>query len=122
MPIQTLDHINIRTANLEEMIDWYGDVLGLKPGPRPGFSFGGAWLYAGDTAVVHLVRVPEQPGITGELQLEHFALAATDKAGFLKKLETKAIPHRLNTLTDFGITQVNIHDPDGNHIHVDFRE
>ncbi len=122
MPIQTLDHINIRTANLESMIAWYQDVLGLTLGPRPNFSFGGAWLYAGEVAIVHLVEVAEQPGMADTLQLEHFALAATDKEGFLAKLEAAGIPSRVNTLADFGITQVNIHDPDGNHIHVDFRE
>jgi catechol 2,3-dioxygenase-like lactoylglutathione lyase family enzyme len=122
MPIQTLDHINIRTANLEPMIAWYQDILGLTLGPRPNFSFGGAWLYAGDVAIVHLVQVPLQPGIAGDLQLEHFALSATDKEGFLAKLEASGVPSRVNTLSDFGITQVNIHDPDGNHIHVDFRE
>lgn len=122
MPIQTLDHINIRTANLEPMIAWYQDILGLTLGPRPNFSFGGAWLYAGEVAIVHLVQVQLQPGIAGDLQLEHFALSATDKEGFLAKLEAAGIPSRVNTLSDFGITQVNIHDPDGNHIHVDFRE
>lgn len=121
MPIQTLDHINIRTANLGPMISWYQDILGLTLGPRPNFSFGGAWLYAGDTAIVHLVEVALQPGMAPELQLEHFALAATDKDGFLARLEENRIPSRINVISDFGITQVNIHDPDGNHIHVDFR-
>ncbi|RVU33768.1 glyoxalase [Hwanghaeella grinnelliae] len=122
MPIQTLDHINIRTAHLKPMIAWYQEVLGLTLGPRPNFSFGGAWLYAGDVAIVHLVEVGEQPGMADTLQLEHFALSATDKEGFLAKLGAAGIPNRVNTLADFGITQVNIHDPDGNHIHVDFRE
>lgn len=121
MPVQTLDHINIRTANLEAMIAWYRDILGLTLGPRPNFSFGGAWLYAGDVAIVHLVEVGKQPGMAPELQLEHFALAATDKDEFLARLEAKGIPSRVNVLSDFGITQVNVHDPDGNHIHVDFR-
>lgn len=122
MPIQTLDHINIRTANLAPMIAWYRDILGLTVGPRPNFSFGGAWLYAGEVAIVHLVEVARQPGMAPELQLEHFALTATDKDGFLAGLEANGIPSRINVLSDFGITQVNIHDPDGNHIHVDFRE
>ena len=121
MPIQTLDHINIRTANLGPMISWYQDILGLTRGPRPNSSFGGAWLYAGDAAIVHLVEVALQPGMAPELQLEHFALAATDKDGFLARLEENGIPSRINVISDFGITQVNIHDPDGNHIHVDFR-
>ncbi len=55
------DHVNVRTPNLQGMIDFYTEVLGLRLGPRPPFTFNGAWLYAGDQAVVHLVEVPEAP-------------------------------------------------------------
>ena len=37
----TLHHVNLKTTRLQEMIDWYGLVLGL----RPTFAFpGGAFL------------------------------------------------------------------------------
>ncbi|MCJ7873093.1 VOC family protein [Phaeobacter sp. J2-8] len=55
------DHVNIRTTNLDTMIAWYGDILGLHPGKRPPFRFPGAWLYLGDRAVVHLVAVDGTP-------------------------------------------------------------
>ena len=55
LAIKRLDHVNVRTANLDAMIEWYGDMLGMKTGPRPDFSFPGAWLYAGDDPVIHLV-------------------------------------------------------------------
>lgn len=56
MPIRRLDHVKVVTANLEEMVAWYETVLGLRSGPRPDFPFGGAWLYAGEAAVVHLLE------------------------------------------------------------------
>ena len=31
----TLDHINIRTANLDAMLVFYAEVIDLKPGPPP---------------------------------------------------------------------------------------
>ena len=76
--IQKLDHVNLRTTQLDNMIHWYGDVLGLRSGPRPGFGFPGAWLYAGEAAYVHLVGIPGQPasGSEVELKLEHFAFSA----------------------------------------------
>ena len=40
---------------------WYRDILGLRTGPRPDFPIPGAWLYAEDTAMVHLVAVSEIP-------------------------------------------------------------
>ena len=38
-----LDHVNIRTAKLDEMSAFYEDVLGLPRGKRPSFPMGGAW-------------------------------------------------------------------------------
>ena len=57
MRLLAFDHVNVRTANLAAMVDWYDRVLGMKPGKRPNFDFPGAWLYLGDQALVHLVRV-----------------------------------------------------------------
>ncbi|MGH2482232.1 MAG: VOC family protein, partial [Ktedonobacteraceae bacterium] len=36
-----MHHINLKTGRLQEMIDWYGTVVGMKP----NYQFpGGAWL------------------------------------------------------------------------------
>lgn len=121
MQIRGFDHVNLRTANLEGMVRWYGEVLGLRPGLRPAFDFGGAWLYCGDQAIVHLVQVAEAPRAI-EPRIEHFALKGSGLRAFLAHLEAKGVPYRLGEPPGTGITQVNIHDPDGNHIHVDFRE
>ena len=82
--LTAFDHVNVRTSRLDEMIAWYGDVLGMKTGPRPDFSFPGAWLYLGDNAVVHLVgekveRRAEDP------KLEHVAFRAKGLAAFQDK-------------------------------------
>lgn len=120
MALSKLDHVNIRTARLEEMRAFYTAVLGMTDGPRPPFSFGGAWLYCGEQAAVHLVEVARQPAPEGELRLEHFAFSATGLADFLAQLKQRGEAYRIGVVPGFGIIQVNIHDPDGNHIHVDF--
>ena len=122
MQIGKLDHINVRTTQLETMIDWYTSVLGMHSGERPNFSFPGAWMYAGDSAVVHLVGISGDPATGSEtpLKLEHFALRASGCAGFLEHLDAHGITYKRNELTDFRIVQVNVWDPDGNHIHIDF--
>ena len=119
MEVRKLDHVNVRTAHLQTMVDWYTDVLGMRSGPRPPFSFPGAWMYAGDHAAVHLVGVDEQPAGT-EPSLEHFAMTATGLKEFVTKLEDRGIAYRANRVPGFGILQINIFDPDGNHIHIDF--
>ena len=59
--LQVLDHVNIRTANLAVLRRFYNEVLGMKDGARPPFKFGGAWLYCGEQAAVHLVEVASPP-------------------------------------------------------------
>jgi len=120
MRLRAFDHVNVRTANLDAMLAWYGDVLGMKPGKRPDFDFPGAWLYLGDQAFLHLVGVEPAPRSI-EPQIEHFAFRATGMAAFLDHLTGRGVDYRLADLPGFGITQVNIHDPDGNHIHIDFQ-
>jgi len=119
MPLIQLDHVNLRTAKLLEMIDFYRDVLGVAVGDRPPFDFGGAWLYCGSQAVVHLVEVKEQ--IPPQYpRLEHFALQAQGLEQFLNHLRTHRIAYRIGIVPEWNIRQVNIHDPDGNHLHIDF--
>ena len=120
MALARLDHVNIRTANLPAMIAFYEEVLGLVQGARPPFGFPGAWLYCGDTAVVHLIQVPQAPAPQGELRLEHFAFSAGGLADFLDLLRGRGEDYRIGVVPGFGIIQVNIFDPDSNHIHVDF--
>lgn len=120
MAIIAFDHVNVRTAHLDAMIDFYGDVLGLHPGPRPDFRVGGAWLYLGDQPYVHLVDIPEQAPNVPDNTLEHFAFRATGMAEFLSKLAQRGIDYSIDPVPDFPIVQVNFRDPDGNHIHVDF--
>jgi len=120
MPLNRLDHVNLRTTRLDEMIAWYGRALGMHPGDRPPFPFPGAWLYSGDDPTVHLIGVDEEPGGGEELKLEHFAFSATDLGDMLAVFDRENIPYKLAEVPDFGIIQANLWDPDGNHLHVDF--
>ena len=127
----SLDHVNIRTDRLERLVRFYEETLGLRRGPRPPFDFPGAWLYAGSRAVVHLIGVPRPPDGPkagapqegGRLRLEHYALRAGTGAelrGFLAHLERLGVAAQVATLPDGSAVQVNLWDPDGNHLHLDF--
>lgn len=117
--LTAFDHVNVRTAKLAEMVEWYDRVLGMKSGKRPAFSFPGAWLYLGDQALIHLVGVGDDPASV-EPKIEHFAFRAQDLEVFVAHLAAEGVEAITGEVPDFGITQINIHDPDGNHIHVDF--
>mgnify|MGYP000036742727 CR=1 FL=1 len=122
MRIEQLAHVNIRTTQLDVMIDWYTNILGLKSGRRPTFSFPGAWMYAGENPFVHLVGIkgPAAVGAEVKLKLEHFSLAASGGTEFVAKLEAEGIKYHRAEIEDFNLCLINIWDPDGNHIHVDF--
>ena len=120
MGLQRLDHINVCTRHLDQLKAFYSEVLGLTPGPRPNFSFGGAWMYCGAFPVVHLVERPALEPTQGDLRIQHFAFAANDLEGFLARLKSLGVEYRVGILDDFELCQVNVHDPDGNHVHIDF--
>ena len=119
MPVSSLDHINIRTENLKKMTEFYAKVLGMKEGRRPAFKFGGAWLYCGNRAAVHLVEVKKQPKAQN-VQLEHFAFKANDINGTLKKLHKFGADYETRIVPGGKIRQVHAYDPDGNHVEIAF--
>ena len=122
MPIGRLDHVNLRTTDVDRLVAFYERILGLKQGNRPKFAFGGAWMYSGADAVVHIIGTEETTAYQREQQLEHFALQATGLEEFLSHLRQENVPYKCGVLPgdDFGHTQVNIFDADGNHLHIDF--
>ena len=118
MPLSKFDHVNVLTANVEVMAEWYEKVLGLSRGWRPNFSMHGAWMYLDGHPFVHLVEVDETPGEAG--RVEHFAFSAEDLEGFRATLKDHGIDGSEIRVPGTDILQVNVFDPDGNHLHIDF--
>lgn len=118
--IRWLDHVNIRTANLTGLVRFYEEALGLESGERPPLGFPGAWLYAAGKPVIHLVGVEQPPNPEGALRLEHFAFSAEGLPGFLARLERLGVPCKQSRQAGTGNVVINLHDPDGNRLHVDF--
>lgn len=119
MDIKLLEHVNLRTADLHRLEEWYCQVLGLTPGYRPPFKSTGRWLYAGDIPMVHLLDIKEQK-ITEDPTLEHFAMRASGLKGFLKTLKEMNISYRTVRVPKLRVFQIYISDPDGNNMHIDF--
>jgi catechol 2,3-dioxygenase-like lactoylglutathione lyase family enzyme len=119
--LTALDHVNLRTPDLDKMTEWYETILGLKKGKRPDFSIKGVWLYLNDVAVVHLV-LDKNPLPKDPTSLEHFAFRATGMAEFEDKLITAGVSFKKQSLPEAGLVQFNLEDPMGNHLHVDFRD
>jgi catechol 2,3-dioxygenase-like lactoylglutathione lyase family enzyme len=128
LSLDYLDHVNLRTRNVGALARFYRDALGLVPGDRPAFPFAGAWLYLGDRPVVHLVELAADAAGTqalvsspGAVSLSHFAFRGRGPAAaFMARLDAAGVAYRIGALPGSGIVQVNLQDPDGNDLHVDF--
>jgi catechol 2,3-dioxygenase-like lactoylglutathione lyase family enzyme len=105
-----LNHANISTAKLQETIDFFVDVLGLRIGPRPDFAFAGAWLYCGDRAVIHLV---ERPARDPDGALDHVSFTVPDLAAELTRLDALGVPYHWSEIPSGFGKQAFVKDPNG---------
>ena len=100
MPIARMDHFTILTTNAEKTVAFYNDILGFTSGPRPAFSFPGAWLYNDGKAVLHVVQrssIPDGGGV-----LDHIAFFGTDPSAYVAKLKERGIKYDLRRLPQPG--------------------
>ena len=119
MAIEYLEHINIHSENIDGLVDWYEDVLGMKNGERPNFGRGGAWLYVGEKPVLHLVERGKMD-TSGEPRIEHYAMRCNGLGKTIEALRESKSRHWANYIPETDIVQVHTYDPDGNHIELAF--
>ena len=132
MPLEVMEHVNIRAADMEATKEFYCDVLGMYVGERPPFDFPGYWIYLGDTAVVHLISADSSPELDGYLgakdgtsagsgAIDHVAFSGSDVKAFVEraKIHSTEMIHR--KVPQFGIHQIFVKDPDGITIELNFR-
>ena len=121
MPVDLLQHINIRTADVEQSRDFYVQILGLRVGDRPQFTSTGYWMYLGDQPVIHLVQCKddEKPG-AGTGAVDHIAFRGLDLATSRKTLESAGLPFREAIVPRDNTVQLFVHDPDGVKIELNF--
>jgi catechol 2,3-dioxygenase-like lactoylglutathione lyase family enzyme len=122
MPIARMDHFTILTTNAEKTVAFYNDILGFTSGPRPAFSFPGAWLYNDGKAVLHVVQRPSIPDGGGVL--DHIAFWGTDASAYVAKLKERGIKYDLRRLPQpghaGGLWQLFFFDPSGARVEIDF--
>ena len=121
MTVRGVDHINIGTHQLEETVAFFRDAIGLTIGWRPNFGMGGAWLYAGDTAVVHLVDLAEAKLPSDKAALDHFAFRIDDYDAAIARLDAAGVKYRAIEVPDAPIRQVFLRDPNGVNIELNYR-
>jgi len=126
MPAIGLNHYNLRAPRglLEELRDFYCDVVGLKVGERPPFPSAGYWLYTGKDAVLHLVEIRpgEQRATHTPTTFDHAAFTCTGFAVMRDHLVKLNIPHTIQEVPLTGQKQIFFSDPAGNGVELNFAE
>ena len=120
------DHYTLRCREDEiaGLIRFYREVLGLRPGPRPAFSFAGAWLYLGDRPVVHVAgtllpsETAGQPGQTA--RFDHISFRAADPETMEAHLHRLGITFRGSDVPGFPLYQLFFYDPVGVKVELTF--
>ena len=113
MHVLGIDHAAIKTARLAETQAFFVEVLGLRVGPRPAFDFAGAWLYAGDKDVVHLVETEHDKLPSPAASINHFALRVADFDKALERLRDLGVPYQMDTTPGGELRQIYVTAPNG---------
>jgi catechol 2,3-dioxygenase-like lactoylglutathione lyase family enzyme len=119
MAISGMNHFTVLTGDLDASKAFYIGILGLCDGFRPDLGFPGAWLYAGDQAVLHIVAgrgVPASPrGV-----IDHMAFSAHDLRAVAARLTEHQVAYDLRRLPSTGAWQLFCLDPSGARVELDF--
>ena len=122
MCVGLLDHYNVSTRKLDDTVRFYEEVLGLKNGPRPPFSFPGAWLYSEGRPVLHLNDI----STTGKVQppdsgvIDHVAFGSRGFEAIKQHLASKGVPFRINQVPNGARWQIFLSDPNNVLIELNF--
>jgi len=124
LPYVRLNHCSRETTNLNDMIHFYGTVLGLKTLPRPNFGFGGIWYELMPGIALHIIVRDPAKGPLPETKPprfpesfirrdNHIALTVTDIDLTKKRLANFGIKYAVNSVPDTTIEQLFVYDPEG---------
>jgi catechol 2,3-dioxygenase-like lactoylglutathione lyase family enzyme len=123
MALTQLNHVTVRTGDLEATRDFYESVLGLKAGPRPPFKFPGCWLYCGEDPVIHLVLHTDAigGGLSADTgSLDHVAFTAHDFPQMRERFRKLGIAFREQQVPGAPNRQLFVEDPNRVTIELNF--
>jgi catechol 2,3-dioxygenase-like lactoylglutathione lyase family enzyme len=109
----------VLTDDVTGTVEFYSRLLGLADGPRPDLGFPGAWMYAGDDAVLHIVGGKAREELRAGV-IDHMAFTAKDLPDAIATLTAYNIEHICRRQVGTGLWQVFFHDPNGARVELDF--
>jgi len=113
-----MNHFTAMAKDPVATLDFYERLIGLKVGPRPDLGFPGAWLYAGETVVLHLYferPIPDPPAGV----IDHMAFTASDLKTVKATFDAMQYPYKLQHRPQ-GPWQLFCVDPNGAKVELNF--
>ena len=122
--ISGINHYNLRSEAkmMENLKNFYIEIVGLKLGTRPPFKSNGYWLNAGQKDILHLSETKKNDDNPVNIKntFDHMAFTAEDKDKYIKILEINEIKFHLRIVPEIGTEQIFFKDPAGNGIELIF--
>lgn len=119
MPATSMNHFTVLTDDVDLTVRFYDDLLGLHAGPRPAFDFPGAWLYADDTPILHVVGGRPKSELKAGV-IDHMAFTGRDLSATLATLKARGMQYTCRRQVSSGTWQVFFMDPNGARVELDF--
>ena len=119
--ITELNHYNLLCPMglIEELKDFYIDVLGFEIGFRPNFNADGYWLYRNGKALIHLFEGNKELTPAANY-LNHIAFTVAELEPLLEKLTTHNVNYKESTIEEINLTQIFFEDPAGLRIELNY--
>lgn len=116
-----LDHVTLRTVDLEGTRAFLEQLFEVEAGYRPAFSFPGYWLYAEGEPVIHLI--PGEGGAVdrrGEI-IDHVAFRLDGYDAYRDRLDQMGGPYSTMELPEIGERRLFVRTPAGILLELVFR-
>ena len=133
MPLTHLEHFLIQTTDIRKTCDWYERVLGMRRGHTPDFKFPVQWMYVGERDVLHVTEGganasenrrryvgQESQATSGSGVIDHVAFRCAGLQDMLSHLARHEIEFKQRMVSDQGVYQLFLIDPNGVKIELNF--
>lgn len=110
-----LDHVTLRTAELDTTIAFFRTVFGLEEGPRPQTiaSIPGAWLYSEGFPIVHVIASRGVASDRATEAIDHVGLRISGYRAFRTKLQDLGIAFSTMDLPELDERRLFLRAPGG---------
>lgn len=110
-----LDHVTIRTADIDGTRVFFETVFDLVIGERPAAirHIPGCWLYAEGKPIAHIIGSRGMSFARAAEAIDHVGFRLEGYAAFRARLDRLAIPYSTMDLADIGERRLFLHAPGG---------